>query len=164
MRIVALAVVMTLCWGCAGPGQSGSRTDLEERTQTEGDSSEARRDAIRELVEQSEIIVLAKIAGVHNGVTRDVGIGYDVVLETVLYGSDVPSEVLRFRSEGLVGCAKYHLDEKVLLFLRRGQSGLTQVSPPCYIASEPSPGGLDLRPVGDFLGLIKDEIEAQQSK
>ncbi len=163
MREVLAAVVVVICLGCAGPGPSDRWTDSVEHTETDG-SPDGKRDAIRDLVDKSDIIVLGKVTGIRDGTARDVGIGYDVIIETVLCGQGVPEDVLRFRSAGSIGVAKYRMDERVLLFLRRGQNELVQVAPVCYIAEPPAAAGLDLRPVGDYLGFLEGEIRSQKAK
>jgi hypothetical protein len=162
MRDVIIAVAIVLCLGCAGPHQSGTQTHSVEPARR-SDSAAGRRETITELVEKSEIIVLGHITGIRDGMARDAGVGYDVVLETVLYGSDVPPDVLRFRSEGRVGYARYRMDERVLLFLTRRHDELIQVHPACYIAGEPATGGLALRPVEDYLDFIRSEIKSKKN-
>ena len=163
MRIIPVAVMAVLCWGCAESHRSGTQTHSGE-PEGEPDSSAARKETIRELVEKSDAVVLGKITGIRDGTARDAGVGYDVIVETVLYGQDVPQDVLRFRSIGSIGYAKYRMDERVLLFLARRGHELVQVCPVCYIAAEPATSGLDLRPVRDYLDFVESEIRSQKAK
>lgn len=162
MREVLMVAIAVVCLGCAGPAQSGMQADSGQPMRTD-DSLAGKREALAELVERSDVIVLGKITGIRDGTARDAGVGYDVIIETVLYGRDVPPDVLRFRSAGSTGYAKYRMDERVLLFLARRGNELIQVHPVCYITAEPATAGLDLRPARTYLDFIEEEIRSRRS-
>lgn len=158
MRIALAVVVVSLCCGCAGPestvpGESG-----------EQGSDAAKREMIDTLVEQSSAIVLGKITGIRDATARDAGIVYDVVVETVLCGDDVPAEVLRFRSAGPSGYARYRMDSRVLLFLQRRDGQFVQLMPVCYVTGEPTPGALDLRPFSRYQSYVDEAIRSRMAK
>ena len=91
---------------------------------------------------------------------------YDVRIETVFYGKDVPKDTIRFRGASWTGYAEYKKEEKVLLFLKRWQGELIQVDPVCYLKEEPKHPGVNLilSLFPDYLDFIKGEIKIKKSK
>ena len=156
MRVFLLAMVVMGCCGCAGPtGRKVAGQPGESATPAE---------AIGALVGKSDVIVVGRITGIRDATARDGGIVYDVVLRSVLLGGDGSAEVLRFRSAGGIGYAKYHMDDDVLLFLRRHDGELVQVMPVCYIEGEPTSGALDFRPLSQYRGYIDEAIQNRNAK
>ncbi len=163
MRMAPIGVTVVLCLGCAGPRESETEKHAVAPAGPPQTAVEP-RETIRKLVEESDVIVLGTVTGIRDGTARDAGMIYDVVLDTVLYGSDVPTDVLRFRSEGWVGYAKYDMDETVLLFLKRSNGEFVQVHPVSYLAKKPTAPGFVLQPLEDCLVLLKSEIERRRNR
>ena len=127
--------------------------------------------AVKALLAKAELVVLGKVAAVHDRTAKDAGMLYDVTVDKILKGK-WQKKSLSFRSTGWVGYAKYTKGQRVLLFLRRWgdkQDELLQLRPVVYL-SPPQPGGLDLRPVEKYLKLIKslppggDKLPTERAK
>jgi hypothetical protein len=128
---------------------------------------------MRDVIIAVAIVLCLGCAGPHQSGTQthsveparrsDSAAGRRETITELVEKSDVPPDVLRFRSEGRVGYARYRMDERVLLFLTRRHDELIQVHPACYIAGEPATGGLALRPLEDYLDFIKSEIKSKKN-
>jgi len=158
-----ILLVVAFLSGLAAHGQAVS----QDNTNTEGSQPdpEARRDqAIKKLVAGSDLIVLGRVTRSYDGTARDGGMSYDVKIDSVLYGKDVPRDALRFTSSAWVQYAKYAKDERVLLFLKLWQQKLVQLQPVSYLGEKKQPpNAIILSPFKDCLSVIKAEIQKKRS-
>ena len=151
----AAVLAMVLAAGCAPVAAAGVAAS---RPATRPDAALPPKTlkAVKALLAKAELVVLGKVAAVHDRTARDAGMRYDVEVDKTLKGK-WREKSLSFRSAGQIGYAKYTKDQRVLLFLRRWGNRrveLLQLKPVVYIAA-PQAGGLDLRPVEKYLKLIK---------
>ena len=163
MRMVAIVLSTVLLIGCNNVTNKPPGVDSSVDPATEPELSSALKEAIRQLVRKSDIIVLGKIVGIHDGTARDGGMSYDIAVEKQLHGKVVSGNTVRFRSAGWIGYAKYKKDEQVLLFLKYWQEEIIQVKPVCYISKQPPPHmGLSLWPLQNHLHFIESELEKEK--
>lgn len=157
MRIIPIILMVVVCAGCAVSGQP-DRQGNPVGSDRESHLSAPQKETIQKLVEGSDVVVLGNVTGIYDGTARDGGMSYDVRIEAVLYGKDVPKDALRFRSAGWIGFAQYKEEERVLLFLKRWRAELIQVHPVCYLIKQPERPGVFLSPVQESLDFIKGEL------
>ncbi|MCX5654693.1 MAG: hypothetical protein NTY65_08620 [Planctomycetota bacterium] len=163
MKIIPIVLTIAVFAGCTVRGQSDPQ-GRPAGSDKESDPSAQRKEIIQKLIGESDVIVLGNVTTIHDATAKDGGMSYDVRIETVFYGKDVPKDALRFRSGGWIGYAKYKKEEHVLLFLKRWQEELLQVHPVCYLMEDANRQGLILLPFQDYLDFIKSEIQNKKSK
>jgi hypothetical protein len=151
MKIIPIVLTIAVFAGCTVRGQSDPQ-GRPAGSDKGSDPSAQRKEIIQKLIGESDVIVLGNVTTIHDATAKDGGMSYDVRIETVFYGKDVPKDALRFRSGGWIGYAKYKKEE------------LLQVHPVCYLMEDANRQGLILLPFQDYLDFIKSEIQNKKSK